>query len=93
MAIARARAESKLGETFTDVGDATPTNCNSKVAKHLLCMASTRAKARALRDFTNVGMTALEELGDLNDILEEEPGRVKVPHETPPPAKKGKAGR
>ena len=49
MAIVKAFAESKLGETFSDVGDADPTNCNSKVAKHLLRMASTRAKARASR--------------------------------------------
>jgi hypothetical protein len=69
MAIVKAYAESKLGETFSDVGDANPTNCNSKVAKHLLRMASTRAKARCLRDFTNVGMTALEELGDLNEVI------------------------
>jgi hypothetical protein len=71
MAIVKAYAESKLGETFSDVGDANPTNCNSKVAKHLLRMASTRAKARCLRDFTNVGMTALEELGDLNEVIGE----------------------
>jgi hypothetical protein len=71
MAIVKAQAESRLGELFVDVGDATPTNCNAKVAKHLLRMASTRAKARALRDFTNIGMTCLEELGDLNDITEE----------------------
>ncbi len=71
MAIVRAQAESKLGELFVDVGDANPTNCNAKVAKHLLRMASTRAKARALRDFTNIGMTCLEELGDLNEIIEE----------------------
>jgi hypothetical protein len=32
-------------------------------------MASTRAIARALRSYTNVGLTALEELGDLNDVL------------------------
>ena len=36
-------------------------------------MASTRAKARCLRDFTNVGMTALEELGDLNEVIGENP--------------------
>jgi hypothetical protein len=71
MAIAKAQAESRLGEIYVDVGDATPTNCNAKVAKHLLRMASTRAKARALRDFTNIGMTCLEELGDFNDITEE----------------------
>ena len=63
MAIIKAFAESKLGESFSDVGDANPENCNFKVAKHLLRMASTRAKARALRDFTNIGMTCLEELG------------------------------
>ena len=85
MAIVKAQAESKLGELFTDVGDATPTNCNAKVAKHLLRMASTRAKARALRDFTNIGMTCLEELGDLNDIAEGETN-----HQTPA-SKKGQA--
>jgi hypothetical protein len=73
MAIIKAFAESKLGESFSDVGDADPTNCNFKVAKHLLRMASTRAKARALRDFTNIGMTCLEELGDLNEVIEETP--------------------
>ena len=73
MAICRAYAESKIGETFSDIGDADPTNCNTKVAKHLLRMASTRAKARALRDFTNIGMTCLEELGDLNEVIGESP--------------------
>ena len=68
-AICKATVMSKVGETFTDVGDANPQNCNSKVSKHLLRMASTRAIARALRSFTNVGLTALEELGDLNDML------------------------
>lgn len=86
MAIVRALAESKLGEAFMDVGDATPTNCNAKVAKHLLRMASTRAKARALRDFTNVGMTALEELGDFNEIIEEA-ARGKAQPENPAPRK------
>ncbi len=57
MAIVRALAESRLGDAYMDIGDANPTNCNAKVAKHLLRMASTRAKARALRDFTNIGMT------------------------------------
>jgi hypothetical protein len=92
MAIAKAQAESKLGELFVDVGDANPSNCTSKVAKHLLRMASTRAKARALRDFTNIGMTCLEELGDLTDLTEEEPKRDRSPLETPA-AKKAKAGK
>ena len=57
------------GGIFIDWGDANSQNCNSKVAKHLIRMASTRAKARCLRDLTNVGMTALEELGDINEVV------------------------
>lgn len=68
-AIIKATAVSKLGESFTDIGDANPTNCNAKVAKHLLRLASTRAIARALRSMTNVGLTSLEELEDLSDVI------------------------
>lgn len=68
-AICRAVAESKTGEIFSDVGDANPRNCNKAIAQHIIRMASTRAKARALRDFTNVGMTCLEELGDLDEVI------------------------
>ena len=78
MAICRAMAESKLAESFSDIGDADPTNCNYKVAKHLLRMASTRAKARCLRDFTNIGMTCLEELGDLNEVLDDNSKVVSI---------------
>ena len=70
MAICRAIVVSKSGEVFSDVGDATPQNCHPRVAKHLLRMASTRAIARALRSMTNVGMTALEEIGDFGDIID-----------------------
>ena len=77
-AVCRARVMSRIGETFTDVGDANPVNCSSKVSKHLLRMASTRAIARALRSYTNVGMTALEELADFNEVIEE-----RATHEHP----------
>jgi len=68
-AICKAHAKTAFGESFIDFGDANPTNCNAKVARHLIRMASTRAKARCLRDLTNVGMTCLEELGDLDEAI------------------------
>jgi len=39
-AICHAVAESKTGEVFSDIGDANPKNCNPKVVKHLIRMAS-----------------------------------------------------
>jgi len=74
-AICKARVETVDGRRFSDIGDANPQNCNIKVAKHLIRMASTRAKARAFRDMDNIGMTALEELGDLNDIIGDHDGK------------------
>jgi len=68
-AICKAIVQTIDGKKFSDIGDANPMNCNSKVAKHLIRMASTRAKARAFRDMDNIGMTCLEELGDLNDVI------------------------
>jgi len=78
-AICRATAFSKFGEIFSDIGDANPTNCDAKVAKHLLRMASTRAKARTLRDMDDIGMTCLEELGDLDEALGEGTQSEKSP--------------
>jgi hypothetical protein len=91
-AICKAVAQSSSGETFTDVGDCSPANCSSRVAKHLLRMASTRAKARALRDLTNIGMTCLEEL-DTADLNEN--GSVQTRKQTekaPPPSRKPNGG-
>lgn len=53
--------------TFTGVGDASPENVRANIAPHLIRMAETRAKARALRDAVNIGVVALEELGELLD--------------------------
>jgi hypothetical protein len=71
-AISKAIVESKTGEVFVEFGDANPKNTNQMVVNHILRMAATRAKARALRDFTNIGMTCLEELGDPDEILGDE---------------------
>jgi hypothetical protein len=53
-AICRAVAGSATGEVFSDIGDANPSNCHSMIVKHLIRMASTRAKGRALRDLCNM---------------------------------------
>ena len=71
-AICKATVESKNGQTFIECGDANPKNVNPKISGHILRMAATRAKARALRDFTNIGMTCLEELGDLDEAIGDE---------------------
>ncbi len=50
-------------QTFTGHGDAAADNVNRMIKPHMIRMAETRAKARALRDLTNVGMCSVEELG------------------------------
>lgn len=49
---------------FTGIGDAAPNNVAPMMQTCLIRLAETRAKARALRDSVNVGVTAFEELGD-----------------------------
>lgn len=61
---ATARTENK---TFSGIGDCDNKSANSMIAPHKIRMAETRAKARALRDLTNVGMTAIEELGETEE--------------------------
>ena len=65
-AICAAEVET-AGGTFGDVGDANPENVGRMVAAHIVRMAATRAKARALRDALDIGYVALEELGELDD--------------------------
>lgn len=72
-AIAKATAKTKE-KTFTDIGDASPKSVNSQIQSHIIRMASTRAKARALRDLTNIGMTAFEELAESDEIVGNEDG-------------------
>ena len=49
-------------KVFTGYGDATYKNVNPMVLPHLIRMAETRAKARALRDACNIGMCSAEEM-------------------------------
>jgi len=91
-AVCKSEIVSKTGEIFTDIGDANPTNCNSKVGKHLLRMASTRAIARALRSFTNVGMTCLEELADIKDVIGDKSSKTKPAQRRKPAGKSENKG-
>jgi hypothetical protein len=63
VAIVGATVELEGGATFSGIGDASPANVSRSIAPHVIRMAETRAKARALRDAVNVGEAALEELG------------------------------
>jgi hypothetical protein len=65
VAIVAAEIETSKG-TFGGIGDASPQNVGRMIAPHIIRMAETRAKARALRDAVNIGATAIEELGDLD---------------------------
>ncbi len=71
-------------QTFTGHGDAAPDNVNRMIKPHMIRMAETRAKARALRDLTNVGMCSVEELG--GDDTPQAPPK-HTPSEQPEPAK------
>lgn len=62
--IFKAVVTGKNGESFTGFGDATKFNVSKMILPHAIRMAETRAKARALRDFTGLGLTAFEELGE-----------------------------
>lgn len=84
--IAICQAEVELVENgevkvFTGIGDANPRNVNRNIANHLIRMAETRAKARALRDAINVGMTAVEELEstDLGKEIGDAPREPREP--------------
>ena len=67
MAVVKARVEMEDGRAFSGIGDASPENVGRNITPHIIRMAETRAKARALRDAVNVGATALEELTDGDD--------------------------
>lgn len=67
VAVVKATVRMEDDRVFSGIGDASPANVGRNIAPHVIRMAETRAKARALRDAVNVGATALEELSDGDD--------------------------
>ena len=61
LAIVKATVEIEVGR-FEGIGDADPGNVESFLAPHLIRVAETRAKARALRDAVNCGVVSFDEL-------------------------------
>lgn len=92
-AIARALVETKKGR-FEGIGDADPSNVTPFIAAHLIRMAETRAKARALRDAVNIGVISFEELdgdglapnGSDHGSGVSSPPTQQMPTETRPPS-------
>lgn len=67
MAIAHATVTTSKG-TFTALGDASPDNVSRQMVPHLVRMAETRAKARALRDAINVAGAVAEDESTHEDV-------------------------
>ena len=84
VAVVKAVVEMEDGRTFSGIGDASPENVGRNIMPHIIRMAETRAKARALRDAVNVGATALEELSDDAPLANHPPprGLQSVPQRT-----------
>ena len=79
VAVVKATVEMEDGRTFSGIGDASPDNVGRGIVPHIIRMAETRAKARALRDAVNVGSTALEELSDGDDAPAPAPSNYPQP--------------
>lgn len=79
VAVCQAVVETEKGR-FTGIGDASHENVAPIMRQHIIRMAETRAKARALRDAVNVGVAALEELGGDEEV---EPAPSAVTYTAP----------
>ena len=73
LAIVKATVEVERGR-FEGLGDADPGAVEERFAPHLIRVAETRAKARALRDAVNVGVVSFEELDGVSPARDSRPG-------------------
>jgi hypothetical protein len=91
LAIVKATVEVERG-VFQGLGDADPGSVEDFLAPHLIRVAETRAKARALRDAVNVGIVSFEELDGVSLDRDSSPGSGAQPasrsprHAKPTPA-------
>lgn len=94
-AVAHATVETAKG-IFSGTGEASPENTTARVARHLISIAETRAKARALRDAVNIGVVSIEELlGDATNggaIVQEAPAEPECGSGGPFPSAKPSEG-
>ncbi|MFH0828789.1 MAG: hypothetical protein V1907_01255 [Candidatus Kerfeldbacteria bacterium] len=78
LAIVKAVVEVERGH-FEGLGDADPGSVEDFLAPHLIRVAETRAKARALRDAVNVGVVSFEELDGVSLDRDSSPGSGAPP--------------
>ena len=88
LAIIKAEVETSKG-LFEAIGDACPENVDDFLAPHLIRVAETRAKARALRDAVNIGVVSFEELDGVSLDRSSDPGPGDSPPRSPRHVKNG----
>ena len=81
--IVKATVETERGR-YEGLGDADPGNVEDFLAPHLIRVAETRAKARALRDAVNIGVVSLEELDGVGPARTSNPGPGADPQRNQP---------
>ncbi len=88
LCIVKAIVETERGH-YEGLGDADPGNVEEDFAPHLIRVAETRAKARALRDAVNVGVVTFEELDGVSLDRDSSPGLGAAPARAPRNLKNG----
>ena len=88
LAIVKASVETERGH-FEGLGDADPGSVDDFLAPHLIRVAETRAKARALRDAVNCGVVSSEELDGVSLDRNSRPGPGANAAQSSHPARNG----
>ena len=88
LAIVKAAVETERGH-FEGLGDADPGSVDDFLAPHLIRVAETRAKARALRAAVNCGVVSSEELDGVSLDRNSRPGPGAPAQQSSRPARNG----